>query len=208
MPIKIDLIPGGPIKVSAEDQDFPVLRCEGRDDLKGDGPAFLCRCGASQNKPYCDGAHAKVGYSDENRCENDTLKNFDGPGITVHFNRSICSGAGNCVKGLPAVFVSGVEDWIRPGAASVDEVMATVEQCPSGALTYTRDGQTGIHQVEEVAFRVVKDGPYEVTGSVEFAPGRWSNHASRSKFALCRCGKSSNAPFCDYSHGEQGWKDD
>ena len=25
-------------------------------------PVFLCRCGASQNKPYCDGSHKRVGF--------------------------------------------------------------------------------------------------------------------------------------------------
>ncbi len=207
MTIKITLMPNGPIGLSAEGENFPVLQVEAGDDIEVGKRAFLCRCGASKNKPYCDGAHSGAGYSDENRCENDEIQDYEAPGITVHFNRSICSGAANCVHNLPAVFESASGDWIHPAEATVEEVIATIRTCPSGALTYTVDGTTEVRRQDEVSIRIVENGPYEITGPVEFDAPQWSKNASQTNFALCRCGKSSNNPFCDYSHGEQGWSD-
>jgi 3-phenylpropionate/trans-cinnamate dioxygenase ferredoxin subunit len=31
-------------------------------DLAGKTRVFLCRCGASTTKPFCDGQHSKIGF--------------------------------------------------------------------------------------------------------------------------------------------------
>lgn len=38
-----------------------IVHSDGREETKT-GTVALCRCGASGNKPYCDGGHRKVGF--------------------------------------------------------------------------------------------------------------------------------------------------
>jgi CDGSH-type Zn-finger protein len=58
--VKITVKPNGPYRVEGS---VKLLDIEGREwDLAGK-PAFsLCRCGASTNKPFCDGTHSKLGF--------------------------------------------------------------------------------------------------------------------------------------------------
>ncbi|NBH03471.1 CDGSH iron-sulfur domain-containing protein [Amycolatopsis sp. SID8362] len=38
-------------------------------DLEGKRSYLLCRCGQSANKPFCDGAHVRTGFSAGERAE-------------------------------------------------------------------------------------------------------------------------------------------
>ena len=60
MPAKITINNNGPIRVEG---DFQVSDAEGHlFDLAGRIAIGLCRCGHSENKPFCDGSHRKVGF--------------------------------------------------------------------------------------------------------------------------------------------------
>ena len=172
----------------------------------------LCRCGESANKPFCDGTHAKIGFSSarlEGRGE-DRRDNYLGETITVHDNRSICSHAGLCTDGLPSVFRLQQEPWIDPDGASADEIVATVRKCPSGALSFSvggiehGDGNGG----GEPAIFVSHNGPYVVTGGPDLLDTIRGEGASTENFTLCRCGESKNKPFCDGAHWNKKFVDD
>ena len=61
--VKITIKNNGPYRVEAPEGSIELVDAEGNKyDLTGK-PAFsLCRCGASVNKPFCDGTHSKLGF--------------------------------------------------------------------------------------------------------------------------------------------------
>lgn len=203
MKSKITPIENAPLKLESDTQ------CLHKDGtlLETSNPAFLCRCGLSKSKPFCDGTHRSEGFDSSRQISEENLQEYPGKDITVHFNRSICSGAAECVHNLPSVFKSESKDWIHPDQADADQIMATIKKCPSGALTYTVNGEEHRNEAKPERIDVVKDGPFLVKG-IELVDESRPTRSSKSVYALCRCGKSKNKPFCDYSHAEEGWSDE
>jgi len=56
--LKVEVSPNGPYLIKTE---CLVIHSDGREETKT-GTVALCRCGASGNKPYCDGSHRKAGF--------------------------------------------------------------------------------------------------------------------------------------------------
>lgn len=170
----------------------------------------LCRCGGSNNKPFCDGTHGKNGFTDEKLADGSLDKRTDyvGKKITIHDNRGICAHAGYCTDNLASVFRLKKEPWIDPDGAAVKEIIETIKRCPSGALSYTVDNVEHRDQDREPMVTVTNDGPYAITGGIELLEQPLGEGASTEHYTLCRCGGSKNKPFCDGTHWSIGFKDE
>jgi CDGSH-type Zn-finger protein/uncharacterized Fe-S cluster protein YjdI len=58
----IDARPNGPLHVRGQVR----IVGPGGQLIREDTRVALCRCGASENKPFCDGSHRRIGFSTKN----------------------------------------------------------------------------------------------------------------------------------------------
>jgi CDGSH-type Zn-finger protein len=59
----------------------------------------------------------------------------------------------------------------------------------------------------DVEITIRTNGPYRVSGPIKLqdADGNVIDLGGRDVFALCRCGGSTNKPFCDGTHSKIGF---
>ncbi|WP_022927862.1 (4Fe-4S)-binding protein [Patulibacter americanus] len=67
------------------------------------------------------------------------VRRYTRDGAAVTYEVALCRHAGECVRGLPAVFDTARRPWIRPQNASIDDLERVIALCPTRALKFERD---------------------------------------------------------------------
>jgi CDGSH-type Zn-finger protein len=204
---KITVTKDGPYMVSGS----VSLRDHNGQPIEAEETYWMCRCGGSANKPFCDGTHERKRFKGPEVADRGPIAGrrtaYQGNGIVIYDDRSVCAHIGNCTDNLAAVFKLGTEPWIDPLGSTAQEVAGVVKTCPSGALSYALGNSADPVEMERpAAITASKDGPYFVTGDVKLESEDGSGYEGRVRYTLCRCGGSANKPFCDGTHWHIGFK--
>ena len=132
-----------------------------------------------------------------------TRKRYRGEAVDVSFDGARCRHAAECLRGLPAVFDVGRRPWIDPGRAGLDELMTVVARCPTGALrTHPKSGAEEEPAVP-TEVTAIRGGPLLLRGDLHVQAPGVDEHETRA--ALCSCGTTRNAPYCDGSGTCADW---
>lgn len=213
----IEITENGPIKVSGpvrivrrrevRDSEGAAVAWQDVQELPTSGEQWLCRCGNSKNKPFCDSSH-KQGFSADDSCPpaySDRAKNLGGVGLTIRDDRKRCVHAEFC-------FSKTANVWKQVDQTG-DELVRTklvsmVERCPSGALTVRFDGEDEDFEGETTpTIAVIDNGPLWVIGSIPATLADGTELEPRNRLTLCRCGHSQTKPLCDGAHDKAGFAD-
>jgi len=174
----------------------------------------LCRCGASKNKPFCDGSHHAIGFEGRETASrapfSQVAERYEGSDFDLLDDEELCAGAQFCHRG------QGIWELVDANDSKAKRMAAEIAgNCPTGRLVVCEKG-TGkpIEPHFEKSITVLEDpgrgcsGPLWVKGGIPIQSADGSEYEVRNRATLCRCGKSSNKPFCDGTHISIHFKDD
>lgn len=137
----------------------------------------------------------------------DVTKHYSNDDLTIAWKPAKCIHAGECVKALPNVYKPDEKPWIQIENATTEELKNQIKKCPTGALSYTMNNQeNNTPEASEVKVDIMKNGPAIVQGTIKVTHSDGSTEIKENRMAICRCGASSNKPFCDGQHGKVGFE--
>ena len=115
----------------------------------------------------------------------------------------LCVHATTCFSELPKVFIPYERPWINMSGATTDEIINTVDRCPTDALTYfwNKEKEEEAKNEEKAAeISIIKNGPIIIKGSFKIKDIDGKEITCKKSVAICRCGLTKNKPYCDGAH--------
>jgi CDGSH-type Zn-finger protein len=176
---------------------------------------LLCRCGKSKNMPFCDGSHMHNHFDGTLTASKEPFTNqakiYYGNKFILEDVENLCAFARFCHSPYG-------DAWeMAEIAETKDEEALAVKlctECPSGRLVLKeRETNQEIEPVFEPSISILQDpsrdcsGPLWVRGGITIEDDNGYIYEKRNRVTLCRCGKSSNKPFCDAIHVNIKFKD-
>jgi CDGSH-type Zn-finger protein len=220
---KITILKHGPYLVTGGvPLDEKVMVSEGHHRVYQQGRAFqteesyaLCRCGRSENPPFCDGSHVDAGFDGAEVAStvpfDERVELFEGPTLDL-FDDNRCAFARFCHQDDGDVWTL-TEESDDPKLRG--QAIKASTECPAGRLVH-HDKKNDYQEIEpelEPAISILQDperqvsAPLYVKGSIPLVSAEGTVYEARNRYALCRCGESRNKPFCDATHVGVGYVD-
>ena len=91
--------------------------------------------------------------------------------------------------------------------ATTEALKEQILACPSGALSFITKNQIKIKDMEsKIKINAMQNGPLLVDGIIEVTKPDGTIENKEKTTAFCRCGASSNKPYCDGEHRKVDFK--
>ena len=192
--------------IGVDDKGLSVQWVKGKDFPSSESIA-LCRCGYSKNKPFCDGTHQKIGFDGTETASLKTVLEqaevMDGPAMELADAEVLCAYARFCDPN--GRIWNQVEHTQNPRVRK--HFIQQAGDCPAGRLLAIdkADGKVVEPNLPQ-SISVVEDpangcsGPLWVKGGIPVTGAEGQPYEVRNRLTLCRCGRSTNKPFCNGAH--------
>ena len=161
----------------------------------------LCRCGQSKEKPFCDDGCKTIAFDGTETATRgpyaSRAEEYDGPNLMLQDVGDLCSHARFCMaRGKIWHLVK------QDGQEARELVIREANNCPSGRLTIknAKSGDRIEHQLTPSIVVVEDNGPLWVRGGIRIESEDGTPYETRNRVTLCRCGASTNKPFCNGNH--------
>jgi len=211
---KIKILKDGPYFVTGNVHlSEKIIISKGKENKFIDGQEFpeneeyaLCRCGKSKNAPFCDGSHVKIDFNGNEVAlrskYEDRAESLKGPNLDL-LDDNRCAFARFCHRNEGNVWEL-TEHSDKQGYR--EEAIKGASNCPSGRLVaMDKTGKPIEHEYEQ-SIEIIQDPEKKASGGI-FVKGNIPIESSdghmyeiRNRVVLCRCGESSDKPFCDAKH--------